>query len=154
MEGMVDTVDLVAIFELLSRFALINHAERGFQVNLLLKHRVKFPAPDSYSHLIVRIVYTGIEDVNVSRLPLCSSVADPEITMNQAGFDHSPIRFQRSKNLGNDVRDQAVYTLLQILPIAIELSIQPHGPSAQLNVVVPPSLNSTLFLERGCLDKC
>lgn len=61
MEGVMNTVDPVAVFKLLHRFSNTHPAETIIQINFGTEHFFKFPTPHSYLHLIMCIVDAGIK---------------------------------------------------------------------------------------------
>ena len=139
VEGVINVADPVAVFKLLRRLADSHPAEIVVEVNLGADDLIELAMPHSYLHFIVCIMSAGIEDVDLSSLKIGANVTIPEITMNQGGLDHSSVCFQRSEHLRDYVRDQAVHTLLQVPPSAVDLCVQSHGTPDELNVVVHPA---------------
>jgi hypothetical protein len=83
---------------------------------------VNSPHPDL--HLVVGIICTGVEDVQIPCFEVCTNVSFPEITMNQTWFHGPPIGFESSQQPWYDMSQRLVHHVIKLFPSPVRIDIQ------------------------------
>ena len=82
VQCVINTVYPIAVLELFYRLANPHSAKVVIHIDLRAHDFVEHTAPHSYFHLVMGVVSTRVEDIDVASLDVRSDVAVPKITVD------------------------------------------------------------------------